>query len=158
MLPAMPTAAQDQPAEGLSALAQVARQRSITTCLSSIDAFAKEIGRSYDIGAFVFNQIERPDEGLVSISLELSPGPSGAPVYMSANFVAKPGGGCQVMVETTVSWDSSCAAAGLAYPQYRVGGHLLKDIGIAEAGGIERLFLIPTVRSGCIAIEKSVFF
>jgi hypothetical protein len=152
------SAAQGQDTSSLSPLGQAAQQRGIATCLSTIDALAKELAKTYDLGVFLFNQIDRPDTGLVSISLELTPSPSGGPVYMSANFIAKPDGGCQIMVESTISWDSPCTTVGVAYPQYRVAGHLLKDISILAAQGSERLFLMPTPRGGCVSVEKTVFF
>jgi hypothetical protein len=150
--------AQEQSAESLSPIAQAAAQRGIATCLPAIDRLAKELAATHDIGVFLFNQLDQPDAGLASISMELTPSPSDGPLYLSASFVSTPAGGCQVMVEATIYWASNCTAVGLAYPGYTVTGHLLGEIRILAAQGAERLFLMPALGNGCISIEKSVYF
>jgi hypothetical protein len=156
-LAATPATGQVAPPAELSTIAQAAAQRGIRTCLQSIDALAKDLARRYSIGVYFFNQLDRPDAGLVSISMELTPGPSDGPVYVSASFVPMAGAGCQVMLESTIAWQAKCAQVGVAYPGYRPSGTLLRDIGISAATGSERLFLIETP-TGCISIEKSVYF
>ena len=71
ILSTLPVAAQQDGA--LSAIAQAAQQRGIKTCLPAIDRLSKNLGATFDIGIFLFNQVEQPDTGLVSISMELSP-------------------------------------------------------------------------------------
>lgn len=148
------------PVEGAGgAITRAAAERGVTTCLPAIDRLASNLGRSFDIGLFIFNQREQPDTGLVSLSLELSPAPSGSgSAYVSASFVALPGGACQVMVESTISWTNRCVTVGVNYPNYRVVGTLLREIGMLSDGGPQRLFLLPTASNGCISIEKSVYF
>lgn len=151
-----PAMAQQQN-EPLSAIAEAAGQRGIRTCLPSIDRLAKNLAASYSIGVYLFNRLEEPDSNLVSISMELTPSPSGGAFYMSATFVPVGNGGCQVMLETTMHWASGCVPVGLAYPGLQVAGRLLNDITIMAAQGTERLFLMP-VASGCVSIEKSIIF
>jgi hypothetical protein len=142
----------------LSAIAQAAAQRGIRTCVPKIDRLATGLASTYDIGVFFFNQLDRPDDGLLSISMELTPSPSNGPVYLSATFVPVGGDDCQVMIETTIHWVSNCAAVGLAYPGYQVVGQLLRDVRILATDGSERLFLIPAGPNACLSIEKSVYF
>jgi hypothetical protein len=142
----------------LSAIALAAQQRGIRTCLPAIDKLSKNLGTAFDIGIFLFNQVEQPDTGLVSISMELSPAPSGSgSAYVSASFVPV-GTACQVMVESTMSWTNRCVTVGVGYQNYQVVGTLLKEIGILSDGGTQRLFLLPGAHDGCVSIEKSVYF
>jgi len=158
LLAAAPAAAQQAGGE-LSAIAQAAAQRGIRTCLPAIDRLAKNLSASFDIGIFLFNQVERPDSGLVSISMELSPAPSGAgSAYVSASFVPVGDAACQVMVESTMYWTNRCVTVGVGYQNYQVVGTLLKEIGILSDGGTQRLFLVPAGTSGCVSVEKSVYF
>jgi len=143
----------------LSAIAQAAAQRGIRTCLPAIDKLATSLATTFDIGIFLFNQVEQPDIGLSSISMELSPAPSGSgSAYLSASFVPLSSGACQVMVESTMSWTNRCLTVGVGYQNYQVVGTLLKEIGILSDGGTQRLFLLPGANNGCISIEKSVYF
>jgi hypothetical protein len=158
LAPAVAPAQDPAPAAELSAIGQAAAQRGIRTCLPKIDRLATGLAASYDIGVFFFNQLDRPDEGLVSISMELTPSPSNGPVYLSGTFVPVAGSECQVMVETTIHWASNCAAVGIAYPGYQLVGQLLRDVRILASQGSERLFLMPAGPAGCISIEKTVYF
>lgn len=156
ILSTLPVAAQQDGA--LSAIAQAAQQRGIKTCLPAIDRLSKNLGATFDIGIFLFNQVEQPDTGLVSISMELSPAPSGSgSAYVSASFVPV-GTACQVMIESTMSWTSRCVTVGVGYQNYQVVGTLLKEIGILSDGGTQRLFLLPGAHDGCVSIEKTVYF
>jgi hypothetical protein len=153
-----PAIAQTPSAE-LSAIAQAAEQRGIKTCLPAIDRLAKNLAANFDIGVFLFNQVEQPDLGLVSISMELSPAPSGSgSAYVSASFAPLASGACQVMVESTMSWTNRCTTVGVGYQNYQAVGTLLREIGILSDGGTQRLFLMPGANNGCISIEKSVYF
>lgn len=155
---ALPATAQ-QADGGLSAIAQAAAQRGIKTCLPAIDRLAQNLSKSFDIGIFLFNQVESPDTGLVSISMELSPAPSGSgSAYVSASFVPMGETACQVMVEATMSWTNRCTTVGVGYQNYQAVGTLLKEIGILTDGGTQRLFLLPGANNGCVSIEKSVYF
>lgn len=145
------------PVGELSPIALAAAQRGISTCLDSVDRLARNLSETHSIGAYLFNRIDDADRSLFSVSMELSPSPSGGPLYVSASFVPKPTGGCQVMLESTIAWASSCTEVGLAYPNYRVTGQLLGEIRTLAADGPERLFLMPTF-DGCVSIEKSVYF
>lgn len=146
-----------QPGE-LSSIAQAAAQRGIKTCLPAIDTLSKNLATTFDIGIFLFNQVEKPDTGLVSISMELSPAPSGSgSAYVSASFVPV-GGACQVMVESTMSWTNRCVTVGVGYQNYQVVGTLLREIGMLSDGGTQRLFLLPGAHNSCVSIEKSVYF
>lgn len=150
--------AQEQGGE-LSAIGQAAAQRGIVTCLPANDRLAKNLATSFDIGIFLFNQVEQPDKGLVSISMELSPAPSGnGSAYVSASFVPVGTSACQVMVESTMYWTNRCVTVGVGYQNYRTVGMLLKEIGILSDGGTQRLFLMPAADNGCVSIEKSVYF
>lgn len=155
---ASPAAAQQAGGE-LSPVAQAAAQRGIETCLPAIDKLAKNLSQGFSIGVFLFNQTENPDNGLVSISMELSPAPSGSgSAYVSASFVPVAGGACQVMVESTMSWTNRCTTVGVGYQNYQVVGALLKEIDMLSDGGTQRLFLMPGANNGCVSIEKSVYF
>lgn len=151
------TAVGAQRASDLSVISQVALERGVVTCLKSIEMLTVALGADYKLGAYFFNQMDRPDDGLVSISMELSPSRSGSPIYLSASFVSV-AGACQAMVETTIYWDSSCETVGLAYPGYKAESKLLTEIDILASTGTERLFLVPTLRKSCISIEKAVYF
>jgi hypothetical protein len=155
-LPA-PGVAQTAP-EPLSPIAQAAAQRGVRTCLSSVEALSRDLSARYDVGVFLFNRVEEADSNVLSISMELEPSPSGGTFYLSASFAPSPGGRCQIIIETTVPWNSGCVAVGLAYPGYQVTGPLLKSIRTLAATGPERLFLLPTGPSSCISIEKTVHF
>lgn len=142
---------------GLSAIAQAAAQRGVSTCLANIDKLAKNLAASHDIGVYLFNKLDDADKNLFSISMELTPSPSGGPLYVSASFMPAANGTCQVMLESTISWASGCVEVGLAYPGYKVVGQLLGAIKTLAAEGPERLFLMPTF-SGCLSIEKSIYY
>ena len=146
-----------QAAQPLTPVGQAAAQRGISTCLPNIELLARSVSESHDIGAYIFNQLDEADSNLVSVSMEVTPSPSGGPLYLSASFVPQPNGTCQVMVESVLAWASDCAPVGLAYPGYRITGKLLGEIRTLAASGPERLFLMPTP-SGCVSIEKSVYF
>lgn len=156
--PAVALAQDSAQAVELSAVGQAAAQRGVRTCLPKIDRLATGLASTYNVGVFFFNQLDRPDEGLVSISMELRPSPSNGPIYLTGTFVPVGGSDCQVMVETTIHWASNCAAVGLAYPGYQLVGQLLRDVRILASQGSERLFLMPAGQGDCISIEKSVYF
>ncbi len=141
----------------LSAIAQAAQQRGTARCLDRIDALAKNLGEKYDIGVFIFNDLANPDSRVLSLSLELSPSPSGGSAYMSATFAPNALNGCDIMVESAIYWSSKCSAVGLAYPGYIASGKLLANIEIRENAGPARLFLVPS-GAGCLSIEKSVYY
>lgn len=157
MLQITPVVSQTGEAAQLSAIAQAASQRGIVTCLASIDALAKDLASKHNIGVYLFNKLESADANLVSISMELTPAPSGGSLYVSASFVRTVEGKCQVMVESVLSWASGCTYVGIAYPGYQVTGKLLENVSILAAQGTERLFLMPTL-GGCVSIEKSVYY
>lgn len=157
MLQITPAASQTGEATQLSAIAQAASQRGVVTCLASIDALAKDLATKHNIGVYLFNRLESANANLVSISMELTPAPSGGSLYVSASFVPTVEGKCQVMVESVLSWASGCTQVGIAYPGYQVTGKMLENISILAAKGTERLFLMPTL-SGCVSIEKSVYY
>ena len=153
---AAPAAAQTADA-ALSPVAQAAAQRGIRTCLSRIDALARDLAIRHSIGAYLFNRLDGADGNFVSISMELTPSPSGGPFYLSATFVPVAGAQCQVQVETVLHWSSDCVPVGLAYPGFQITGVLLGAVRVLAATGTERLFLMPA-GTGCISIEKSVYF
>ncbi|SFZ83317.1 hypothetical protein SAMN02983003_1577 [Devosia enhydra] len=142
----------------MTPLGQAAAQRGVRTCLANVDAFARDLGDRYDIGVYIFNKLEQADRNLFSLSLELSPSPSGDAFYMSASFAPAVDGQCHVMLESTIIWRSSCAAVGLAYPGFQPGNPLLRDIQSFATTGAERLFLMPSGPDGCISIEKNLYF
>ena len=105
----------------------------------------------------MFNDLAGPDSRTVSISMELSPYPSGGSAYASATFTPNALGGCEVLVESVLYWSSRCALVGLAYPGYESTGPLLGDIEVRAPTGTARLFLKPA-GAGCISVEKSVYY
>jgi len=152
----LPATGQDN-AEPLSSIAEAAAQRGVRTCLVNIDRLAKNLAIKHDIGVYIFNKLDAADSNVVSLSMELTPSPSGGPFYVSASFVPVSNGGCQVLVESVLSWMSGCPQVQLAYPGYNIVGQLLADVSTLASTGPERLFLLPTP-TGCISVEKSVYF
>lgn len=153
---AAPVQSQTVPS-GLSAIAEAAAQRGVVRCLGKIDALARSLAEKHDIGVFIFNDLAGPDSRTVSISMELSPSPSGGSAYASASFTPNALGGCEVLVESVLYWSSRCALVGLAYPGYESTGPLLANIEARSPTGSARLFLMPA-GTGCISIEKSVYY
>ncbi len=157
LLVLLPTGAVAQRASDLTVISQSALERGVVTCLAAIERLTVALAAEYRLGAYFFNQLDEPNKGLLSISLELSPSRSGSPVHMSASFVSVEGA-CQAMVETTVYWDSSCDRVGLAYPGYQSTGKLLEQIDVFASNRTERNFIIPTLKGTCISVEKTVYF
>lgn len=155
-LAAAPVQSQGVPS-GLSAIAQAAAQRGVVRCLGKIDKLARVLAEKHDIGVFIFNDLAGPDTRTVSISMELSPSPSGGSAYASATFTPNAFSGCEVLVESVLYWSSKCTAVGLAYPGYASTGPLLGDIEVRAPTGSARLFLMPA-GTGCISVEKSVYY
>jgi hypothetical protein len=151
-----PAAAQ-QAGQPLSDIAQAAAQRGVKVCLDSIDALAKDLSASHRVGVFLFNRVDGADTNVVSLSMELTPSPSGASQYVSATFSPMATGACQTTVETVIAWQASCVQAGLSFPGYQMSGQLLEGVRTLSAGGTARLFLMTTP-SGCVSIEKMIFF
>lgn len=151
------TSAQPQLLE-MTPIGQAAAQRGVRTCLANVDAFARDLGSRYDIGVYIFNRLDAADSNLFSLSLELSPSPSGEAFYMSASFAPAVDQHCHVMLETTIVWRSDCARVGVAYPAFKLGNPLLRGISTLATGGTERLFLMPAGEAACVSVEKNIYF
>jgi hypothetical protein len=135
-------------------IARVAQAQGIQTCLPAIADVTTFIARGAPTGAHVFQNGERTDEKLFSVSLETDH--PGATLYSSASF-APLGAGCSGTYDVVSYAEGNCAAvAGKQFPKLKPAGQIRDNITVYNLGPTARAFLMAA-GSGCVTIRKVMF-
>jgi hypothetical protein len=158
--PALPVtpAALPQPApSAVNGITEAAVKSGVLTCAGRINQVANFLtGNSQGVGAFLFTPPVNPDQGLVSVSMEIPATANSATAYASASFAPSQANGCGGMYETVVYWSQACAeVAQRSFGGLNQLGLLAGSLTVLEGGKSSKVFLMPA-GSGCVSIKKEL--
>lgn len=153
VIPAPPAPPSDL-SSNVNLLTQTALQQGVLNCVGRINQVGNFVGFGAQSGAVLMVPGGRPDERLISFSMEM---PSdGAAAYIAATFAPNQINGCGAVYEAFVYWKQSCdALATTEYSGLKRIGLVKAAITILDGGTATKVFLMPA-GSGCLSIKKEV--
>jgi hypothetical protein len=153
-----PPATLQQPApSAVNGITEAAVKSGVLTCAGRINQVANFLtGNSQGVGAFLFAPPVNPDQGLVSVSMEIPATSNAATAYASASFAPNQANRCDGMYETVVYWSQACAeVAQRSFSGLKQLGLLAGSLTVLDGGKSSKVFLMPA-GSGCVSIKKEL--
>lgn len=135
-------------------LTQSALQLGVLNCIGRINQVGNFLGFGPQAGALFLSPGDRPDQRLLSFSMEL---PSeAATAYADATFAPNQANGCGAVYEALAYWPKSCEAlASQNFSGFKRMGQLKEAIQVLDGGPMTKVFLMPA-GSGCLSIKKEI--
>lgn len=135
-------------------LTQSALQLGVLNCIGRINQVGNFLGFGPQAGALFLSPGDRPDQRLLSFSMEIPS--NGTFAYAAATFAPSQANGCGAVYEALVYWPKSCEVlASQDFANLKRLGQLKDAIQVLDGGATTKVFLMPA-GSGCLSIKKEI--
>lgn len=150
-VPAEPAATKTPSA--VTAVTEAAVRQGVLACARRIEQVVKALNTNAKSGTFFFPAAKQPDQGLFSLSMEVT-APDKPSLYASVSFAPNAFGGCDAVYDAVEYLPQSCAdAQKKSFAQSSIPP-ILKEIGVLNAGAV-KVFFMPA-DTGCVVMKKEV--
>lgn len=152
-----PDAPQQKAPSAVNGITEAAVKSGVLTCAGRINQVANFLtGNGQGVGAFLFTPPVNPDQGLVSVSMEIPATTDATAAYASASFAPNQVNGCSGMYETVVYWPQGChEVARRSFGGLKQLGLLAGSLTVMDGGKNIKVFLMPA-GSGCVSVKKEL--